>query len=53
MQKESQNFYGQKKKSEEDSEKDCAHQTIAYADLILNSDPAAYPKAVTEYKSLD
>jgi hypothetical protein len=26
---------------------------IAYADLILNGDPEAYLKAVTEYKSLD
>ena len=26
---------------------------IAYADLILNGDPKAYLKAVTEYKSLD
>ena len=25
----------------------------AYADLILNGDPEAYLKAVTEYKSLD
>lgn len=25
----------------------------AYADLILNSDPEAYLKAVTEYKPLD
>ena len=26
---------------------------IAYADLVLNSDPEAYLKAVTEYKPLD
>ena len=26
---------------------------IAYADLILNDDPATYLKTVTEYKSLD
>ena len=26
---------------------------IAYADLVLNGDPEAYLKAVTEYKSLD
>ena len=26
---------------------------IAYADLILNGDPEAYLKAVTEYKPLD
>ena len=26
---------------------------IAYADLILNGNPEAYLKAVTEYKSLD
>ncbi len=26
---------------------------IAYADLILNGDPKAYLKVVTEYKSLD
>ena len=26
---------------------------IAYADLILNGDPATYLKTVTEYKSLD
>ena len=26
---------------------------VAYADLILNGDPEAYLKAVTEYKSLD
>ena len=26
---------------------------IAYADLILNGDPAIYLKTVTEYKSLD
>lgn len=26
---------------------------IAYADLILNSNPEAYLKAVTEYKPLD
>ena len=26
---------------------------IAYADLILNCDPAIYLKTVTEYKSLD
>ena len=26
---------------------------IAYADLILNSNPEAYLKAVTEYKTLD
>lgn len=26
---------------------------IAYADLILNGDPEAYLKTVTEYKSLD
>ena len=26
---------------------------IAYADLILNGNPEAYPKAVTEYKTLD
>lgn len=25
----------------------------AYADLILNGDPEAYLKAVTEYKSID
>ena len=25
----------------------------AYADLILNGDPEAYPKAVTQYKPLD
>ena len=26
---------------------------IAYADLVLNGDPEAYLKAVTEYKPLD
>ena len=26
---------------------------LAYADLILNGDPEAYLKAVTEYKALD
>ena len=26
---------------------------IAYADLVLNGDPEAYLKAVTEYKHLD
>ena len=26
---------------------------IAYADLILNSDPETYLKAITEYKQLD
>ena len=26
---------------------------IAYADLVLNGDPKAYLKAVTEYKPLD
>lgn len=26
---------------------------LAYADLILNGDPEAYLKAVTEYKTLD
>lgn len=26
---------------------------LAYADLILNGDPGAYLKTVTEYKSLD
>ena len=26
---------------------------LAYADLVLNGDPEAYLKAVTEYKSLD
>ena len=26
---------------------------IAYADLILNGDPVAYLKAVTEYRPLD
>ena len=26
---------------------------ISYADLVLNGDPEAYLKAVTEYKSLD
>ena len=26
---------------------------ISYADLVLNSDPEAYLKAVTEYKPLD
>ena len=26
---------------------------IAYADLILNGDPAIYLKTATEYKSLD
>ena len=26
---------------------------VAYADLILNGDPEAYLKAVTEYKPLD
>lgn len=26
---------------------------LAYADLILNGDPQAYLKAVTEYKPLD
>jgi len=26
---------------------------FAYADLVLNGDPEAYLKAVTEYKSLD
>ena len=26
---------------------------IAYADLVLNGNPEAYLKAVTEYKSLD
>ena len=26
---------------------------IAYADLVLNCDPEAYLKAVTEYKPLD
>ena len=26
---------------------------LAYADLILNGDPEAYLKTVTEYKSLD
>ena len=26
---------------------------IAYADLVLNGDPEAYLKAVTDYKSLD
>ena len=26
---------------------------IAYADLVLNGDPQAYLKAVTEYKPLD
>ena len=26
---------------------------IAYADLVLNDDPEAYLKAVTEYKPLD
>ena len=26
---------------------------VAYADLILNGDPATYLKTVTEYKSMD
>ena len=26
---------------------------LAYADLVLNGDPEAYLKAVTEYKPLD
>ncbi len=26
---------------------------VAYADLVLNSDPEAYLKAVTQYKPLD
>ena len=26
---------------------------IAYADLILNGNPEAYPKAVTEYKTFE
>ena len=29
------------------------HDPIAYADLILNGNPEAYLKAVTEYKTLD
>ena len=29
------------------------HDPIAYADLILNGNPEAYLKAVTEYKPLD
>ena len=29
------------------------NDTIAYADLTLNSNPEAYLKAVTEYKPLD
>lgn len=26
---------------------------LAYADLVLNGNPEAYPKSVTEYKPLD
>lgn len=29
------------------------NDTAAYADLVLNSDPEAYLKAVTQYKPLD
>ena len=29
------------------------NEPIAYADLVLNGDPEAYLKAVTEYKPLD
>ena len=29
------------------------NDSLAYADLILNGNPEAYLKAVTEYKSLD
>ena len=29
------------------------NDSLAYADLVLNGDPEAYIKAVTEYKSLD
>ena len=29
------------------------NDTMAYADLILNCNPEAYLKAVTEYKTLD
>ena len=37
------------------SELDCLiyNDPIAYADLVLNGDPVAYLKAVTEYKPLD
>ena len=37
------------------SELDCLiyNDPIAYADLVLNGDPEAYLKAVTEYKPLD
>ena len=29
------------------------YDPLAYADLVLNGDPVAYLKAVTEYKPLD